>query len=77
LQVSELAGFLRTDGLRIKADIEAGLRFDRDGIARRNNLAPRLSSCSFRSKATARLFAAGLASFLIECRCLSDIFRRS
>ncbi|MDX6446286.1 MAG: hypothetical protein QOH71_3360 [Blastocatellia bacterium] len=44
LQVSELAGFVQDRWIvSRKLTIDAGLRFDRDGIARHGNVAPRLS----------------------------------
>jgi hypothetical protein len=64
LQVSELAGFLQDRWVaNQKLTIEAGLRFDRDGIARRNNLAPRLSFMFLPVKGNRTIIRGGIGVF--------------
>ena len=64
LQVSELAGFVQDRWIaKRKLTIDAGLRFDRDGIARRNNLAPRLSLMLLPVKGSRTIIRGGIGLF--------------
>jgi len=64
LQVGELAGFLQDRWVaNRKLTIDAGLRFDRDGIARHNNFAPRLSFMFLPIKGNRAIIRGGIGLF--------------
>jgi hypothetical protein len=64
LRVSEVAGFVQDQWIaNRKLTIDAGLRFDRDGIARRINLAPRLSLMLLPAKGTHTIIRGGIGLF--------------
>ncbi len=64
LQVSEFAGFLQDRWIaNRKLTVDAGLRFDRDGIARRNNFAPRLSFMFLPVKGNRTIIRGGIGLF--------------
>ena len=64
LRVSEFAGFLQDRWIaNRKLTIDVGLRFDRDGIAQRNNFAPRLSFMFLPVKGNRTIIRGGIGLF--------------